>query len=271
MVCYSLASISRHNQKELIRKTMKPFKDNFSKQSDLYVKFRPLYPTGLYAWLASQTPDCGLAWDCGTGNGQAAVGLAGFFRQVIATDPSAAQIANCLKHPKVLYRVEKAESASSENHSVDLLTIANALHWFDFDVFYKEAARILKPGGIIAAWAYGLPFISKEIDTVIRNYHDQTLGNYWLPENRLVENRYQTIPFPFATIDAPEFEYEKPMRLDEIGGYLDTWSATQRFIDQNGYNPTEKVLRELSKTWDGEDAKTVTWKLILKIGKTPNR
>jgi SAM-dependent methyltransferase len=247
---------------------MTVFKDNFSKQADIYVKYRPLYPTELYSFLSSLTEDHEIVWDCGTGNGQAAIGLATFYNQIIATDPSEQQIKNCLPNEKVIYLVEKAESTSIRSNSVDLLTIANALHWFDFEVFYKEAVRVLKNNGVIATWTYGLPLISPEIDKIIKQFHDQTLNDYWLPENRLVEKEYATIPFPFQQINSPQFFYEKPMKLDGLIGYLNTWSATQRFINENKFNPTEQLREDLLSVWKDVDLeKKLTWKLILKVGR----
>ncbi len=246
---------------------MATFKDNFSKQSDLYVKYRPHYPTALYAYLASLTGGHGLAWDCGTGNGQAATGLAAFYDEVVATDPSGEQIRNALPHQKVSYKVEKAERTSLAGHSVDLITVANALHWFDFEAFYTEARRVLKRSGIIAAWAYALPSIMPEIDKAVKYLHDVTLNEYWLPENRLVEQGYTTIPFPFEQIDTPAFACEKVMCRADFIGYLNTWSATQRFIGENGTNPTDNLSEELEAHWGDNEEKMVAWKLVMKAGR----
>lgn len=244
------------------------FKDNFSKQADLYVKYRPHYPRELYAYLSSLTPAHTLVWDCGTGNGQAAIGLAELYDNVIATDPSEKQIANCLPHPKVSYRIEKAEASSLASHSADLLTIANALHWFDFGAFYAEARRVVKPGGVIAAWAIGTPAVSPDIDTIVQHYHDITLNDFWQAENRLVEKKYTTIPFPFKQVSAPEFTCTRSLNLPDFIGFLNTWSATQRFIEKKGYNPTEQVLKELQNVWgEAADQKMLRWELILKVGR----
>src|SRR6185295_8655921 len=159
------------------------------------------------------------------------------------------QIKNAFANDKISYRVEKAEHNSISTGSVDLLTIANALHWFDFDVFYAEANRVLKTNGVIAVWAYGLPFIEPEIDKRIKNFHDHVVGKYWLAENRLVENEYKAIPFPFKQVQAPAFSYKKMITLHEVIGYLDTWSATQRFINENKFNPTEQLQKELAEHW----------------------
>jgi SAM-dependent methyltransferase len=245
------------------------FKDKFSQQAAIYAKYRPHYPTGLYTYLHSLVDEHELAWDCGTGNGQAAVGLTKFFNKVIATDPSEEQIKNCIAHDRIKYVVEKAEHSSIETNSVDLLTIATALHWFDFETFYKEANRVLKPNAVIAAWAYGVPTIlSPEVDELIQHFHYHTLDSYWLHENRLVEKGYETIPFPFQQIHSPEFYFEKTMKLDELAGYLNTWSATQSFINENKFNPTEQVFAELRNIWgDVASEKTVRWKLAMKVGR----
>lgn len=244
------------------------FKDNFSKQSDIYARYRPHYPVELYSYLSSLTQHHELAWDCGTGNGQAAIGLAAFYDKVIATDASEQQIKNSIPNVKVQYRREAAEHTSIESDSVDLTTVANALHWFDFTNFYKEANRVLKNEGVIAAWAYGLPLISPEVDKIIKHSQDHILGAYWPPEVRFVAKKYTTIPFPFQQIDSPEFYCEKAMNLNDVIGYLNTWSATQRFIDQNKFNPTEDLRNELVMIWNPSDSeKIVRWKLIVKIGR----
>jgi len=250
---------------------MKTFKDNFSKQSDIYVKYRPLYPKELYSYLSSLTPQHGIAWDCGTGNEQAAIGLTEFYDQITATDPSEQQIGNALKNKKIKYSVEKAENSSLQTNSIDVITIANALHWFDFKTFYQEVKRVLKANGIIAAWAYGNPEISPEIDLIVNHFHDFILKGYWLAENRLVENEYKTIPFPFEEINSPTFYYKKHMTLNELIGLLNTWSATQRFIDTNGFNPTKQLNHELTRIWNDDSKKMFSWKLILKVGKLASR
>jgi SAM-dependent methyltransferase len=247
--------------------TTMDFKDNFSKQSGIYARFRPQYPPELYTYLASLTTQHETAWDCGTGNGQAAIGLAELYQHIIATDPSEQQIANAFSHPNITYKVEKAEETSIPDHSIDLVTVANALHWFDFEAFYKEVRRTLKPNGIIAAWAYQNPSISPELDSIITKLHDEILGNYWLTENRYVEKAYTTIPFPFKEIESPQFYSEKTMDLNDFVGFLNTWSATQRFIRQNNTNPVDMLYEELLNSWGVIDhKKTISWKLILKVG-----
>jgi len=246
---------------------MERFKDFFSKQSDIYVKYRPLYPPRLYDYLAELTAEHHLAWDCGTGNGQAAIGLASHFDKVVATDPSEKQIENAIAHPKVEYRVEKAEQSGLSESSVDLVTVANALHWFDFSTFYDEVRRVSKRDAIFAAWACPTPYIEPEIDKIIFDYHDRVLNDYWRAENRLVENEYRDIPFPFDPIVTPTFSIEKTTDLDDLMGYLNTWSATQRYIEQNGINPTETIHEKIKRLWDDGSEKKLVWHLTLKVGR----
>lgn len=242
------------------------FKDHFSKQSDIYLKYRPHYPEGLYAYLSSLCKHHELAWDCGTGNGQAATGIAGYFKRVIATDPSEQQIKNAAPCKNVEYSVSSAENSMLINESVDLITIANALHWFNLDDFFKEAKRILKPGGILAAWCYGNPASSTKIDSLINTFHDGIIGEYWLPENRLVEKKYSTISFPFKEIKNPGFKIERSMYFDDLVGLLNTWSAVQRYKDKNGKTPLIDFEKELSSFWKDKSApKTFTWDLTIKI------
>ncbi|UOQ69221.1 class I SAM-dependent methyltransferase [Hymenobacter volaticus] len=244
------------------------FKDNFSRQAALYAQFRPVYSPELYAYLASLTLAHELAWDCGTGNGQAALSLAQFYARVVATDPSPQQLSHCRPHERVSYRVEQAEHTDLAAHSADLVTAATALHWFHFEAFYAEVRRVLKPGGVLAAWAYGVPTLTPAVDAVVRRLHDVTLDPYWQPENRLIDSGYATIPFPFQHIPSPVFSYEKPLNRLDLLGYLNTWSATQRFLSAEGYNPTEQVAQELQVIWpDAATQHVATWKLVLKVGR----
>jgi len=244
-----------------------PFKDNFSKQSKFYSKFRPTYPIELFEFLQTLTPEHRLAWDCGTGNGQSAIQLARFYEKVFATDPSEEQIKNAFHDPKVTYRVEKAENPSLNDRSVDLITVAQAVHWFDFDGFYAQVKRVLKPNGIIAVWAYGIPSVTSKIDELINDYHDNVIGEFWLPENRLIDEDYSTIPFPFKIIEAPEFWIYKSLDRDELLGHFRSWSATQKYIDKNGTDPVVELEKAFKEVWvNGTDKKEVAWKLILKTG-----
>lgn len=244
------------------------FEDHFSAQSRQYAQFRPLYPDAMYAYLASIAPGRSLAWDCGTGNGQAAVGLAGYFDRVSATDASADQIAHALPHPKVEYRVEGAEQVSLESGSVDLATVAQAVHWFDFDRFYAEVKRVLKPDGILAVWTYHLPQISPQVNMALRRYYSEVLAGFWPERIQHLEERYRTLPFPFEEIVPPPFEMEARWDRNQLMGFLDSWSATQRYREQKRRHPLKEIWGELSGAWqDEKEKRMVRWEIHFRIGR----
>jgi SAM-dependent methyltransferase len=242
------------------------FKDHFSKQAADYAKFRPRYPQKLFDYLGSTAPSRHLAWDCGTGNGQAAVGLASVFDRVIATDASAKQIANAQSHKKIDYRVAPAENSGIESETLDLIMVAQALHWFDLDRFYAETRRVLKPDGILAASAYNLLHIEPMIDDVVNRYYYEVVGSFWPPERKLVE-QFADLSLPFHKVEPPKFEMTAQWNLDHLLGYLRTWSSTQRFIAAKGSDPLEQIIDELHAVWgDSQQTRKVTWPLILRIG-----
>jgi len=244
------------------------FKDNFSKQASLYAEFRPHYPQEMINFISNLCTSHELAWDAGTGNGQAAIALTKYFNHVVATDPSSEQIKNAVPDNKVIYKVQRSEECELEANSVDLITIANALHWFNFDTFYAIANNVLKKDGIIAAWCYTLPTINDVIDELVSTFHNVTVDEFWVHENRLVEKEYQTIPFPFEEISTPQFYSEKEFTLPDFISYLNTWSATQKYIQKYDSNPTDILSEEMKKVWGNvHDKKTVKWKLTLKVGK----
>lgn len=249
-----------------------PPKDLFSKQSKEYASSRPAYPKALFEFIASLVDERNLAWDCATGNGQAAVALADYFRQVVASDISAKQIENAQQKSNVAYRIFPAEKAPLEDGSVDLITVAQAIHWFDFDKFYSEARRVLRKGGVIAAWAYGLHEISPAVDKIVHYLYEDVLGDrYWPKERKYVEDRYETIPFPFEQIPAPQFQIRLEWSLSELTNYLYTWSSVQRFIEKNGYDPVKEIRGSFEDAWGGKDQagvkKAVTWPLYVKVGR----
>lgn len=244
------------------------FKDHFSKQADDYAKYRPVYPAALFEYLAAQTKEHKLAWDAGTGSGQAALGLAAHFDRVIATDPSESQVRNATPHPKVLYKVASAEQTDIPDRSVDLIAVAQALHWFDLNHFYAEARRVLKPAGVLAAWCYGLNEIESGIDEIVRHFYRDVVGPYWPPERRLIDECYRTIPFPFTESAPPAFHMAAEWTLDEYLGYLGTWSATQRYRQQLGTDPLPALRVELLHAWSAPQARRVVkWPIHLRIGK----
>jgi ubiquinone/menaquinone biosynthesis C-methylase UbiE len=244
------------------------FEDHFSKQSQLYAQYRPKYPEEIYAYLASIAPGHSLAWDCGTGNGQAAVGLAKYFDRVVATDASAEQISRAYAHPKVEYHVEPAEHVSLDGSSVDLVTVAVAIHWFNFDEFYREVKRVLKPDGVLAAWTYNLTEISPEIDPLIKRYYHEIVGDYWPERIRYLEEEYKTIPFPLEDILPPTFAMQADWDLNQFAGFLDSWSATQRYREQKGQHPLERIWDQLVADWGNENVPSqVKLPLHFRIGR----
>lgn len=244
------------------------FKDHFSAAAAGYVRFRPGYPAGLFAWLASLAPDRGLAWDCGTGSGQAAAGLSAHFERVVASDPSRQQLARAEPRPNVEYRLAAAEASGLEAASVDLLTVAQALHWFDLERFYAEARRVLKPGGVIAAWTYTLLEASHGIGALLDDFHKNVVGPFWPPERRMVEDGYRSLPFPFEPIAAPPFEIRCEWTRDDLLGYLGTWSATRAYAREKGIDPLEDFARRLETLWPQAGAKrALRWPLHLRVGR----
>ncbi|MBA2341251.1 MAG: class I SAM-dependent methyltransferase [Pyrinomonadaceae bacterium] len=246
------------------------FKDYFSTHSTHYAKYRPRYPEALFEYLVSLCRERTTAWDCATGNGQAALSLSAFFACVIATDASKSQIENAVKRENIIYKVATAEGSGISSHSVDLITVAQALHWFDLEIFYGEAKRVLKPSGVVAVWMYNLLNVSPEIDAVVNHYYAKTVGAYWPTERGLIEDNYRTIDFPFSEFETPHFAMEAQWSLSELLGYLRTWSATKRFIAARGFDPVENLSGEIATLWGTpEEKKLVRWPLHLRAGVMP--
>ncbi len=243
--------------------------DHFSEVANCYADFRPHYPVELFDYLASLVPRDSLVWDCACGNGQATYDLARHFDTVVATDASREQIASATAHPKVEYRVAPAEESGLPDKSVGLITVAQALHWFDLKRFYTETNRVLIPGGVLAMWAYGINTVEcNAINQLVQDFYTNTVGPYWPPERKLVEEGYRTIPFPFAEITPPAFRMEARWTLNQLLGYFSSWSATNRYIKATGHNPLEPLSEALSRVWgDPNSPRLVTWPLSLRVGR----
>jgi len=244
------------------------FHDHFSGIANEYVLFRPRYPSSLFEYLSSIVPEHDLAWDCATGNGQAAIALARDFKQVIASDASQEQIMNAELNPRIQYRIAPAEASGLETATVNLITVAQALHWFELPAFYKEVHRVLKPNGILAVWAYGkMKFDIPEIRSVLGHFYYDTVGPYWPPERNHVEEGYRTLEFPFDELEAPAFTIESAMTLEEMMGYIRTWSATQLYQKKQGKDPVPQLAREIETVWgDPELPVTIYWPITLRVG-----
>ncbi|MBB5207966.1 class I SAM-dependent methyltransferase [Chiayiivirga flava] len=244
------------------------FKDHFSGHAATYARARPTYPDALFDWLAGVPARRGLAWDAGCGNGQATVALARVFERVLGTDPSAEQIAQAAPAGNVEYRVEPAEAPTLADGSVDLVTVAQALHWFDLPAFYAQVRRVLADDGAIAVWSYGLSQVSRDVDAAFMRLYDQWLGNYWPPERRHIENGYAELEFPFARVDGvPAFEMAVTWTLGQYLAYLGTWSATQRYKAATGVDPIERIAPEFAAAWGEADTRVVRWPLVLRVGR----
>jgi SAM-dependent methyltransferase len=244
------------------------FKDHFSRHADDYARYRPDYPGELFEFLASTVARHQTAWDCGTGNGQAALGLTPYFDRVIASDPSAGQIRLAAAHEKISYRVSPAEATDIPAHTVDLITVAQALHWFDFAAFYREVRRVLKSDGWLAVWCYGLTRINPAVDEVVQHYYTEIVGPYWPPERQYIDAKYQTIPFPFTEMPAPEYQMNAAWDLEAFIGYLGSWSASRQFRQSVGHDPLDLVRGNLVKSWGQTERRlSVRWPLYLRLGK----
>ncbi len=247
------------------------FKDYFSCASDDYRKFRPTYPAVLFDYLAATTRENERAWDCATGSGQAALQLAQRYRRVIASDASAQQIENTLAADNIEYRVMPAEHTDIAPRSVDLVTVAQALHWFDPEKFFAECRRVLKPGGLLAVWSYNLLTIDEATDDIINHLYSSTLGKYWPEERRQVENAYGDVDFPFPLLSGPEFQMRTRWTLEQLLGYLGTWSAYLIYKEQTGRDPLIEIHESLRAAWGNPlRQKTIKWPLSLLLGHSDN-
>jgi len=242
------------------------FRDHFSAVAEDYATFRPRYPPALFAALAAQAPRCGTAWDCATGSGQAAVGLATHFDRVVATDGSAAQLAAARPHPRVQYLCSLAERAPLPAASMDLVSVAQSLHWFDIPRFFAEARRVLTPGGVVAAWCYGLVQVDPAIDPVVGRFYQDTVGPYWPAQRNLVDTGYRTVTFPFAEMALPPVAIEQDLTLEAFAGYVRTWSATQRYVEDRGSDPVAPLVAALAPLW-GSGVRPVRWPLAGRAGR----
>jgi SAM-dependent methyltransferase len=241
------------------------FKDHFSKQAADYAKFRPRYPREMFEYLATIVQSKKVAWDCATGNGQAAVELAAVFDRVIATDASKKQIANAEPHDRVEYRIVPAEKSGLESDSIDLVMVAQALHWLDSSRFYPELRRVLKDDAAFAASAYNLLHTDPPIDAVVNRYYYEVVGPFWPPERALIE-QFAKIPFPFAEREAPAFEMVAQWNLEHFVGYLRSWSSTQRFIAATNRNPLDEIVDDLQREWgDPDQPRRIVWPLTLRV------
>jgi ubiquinone/menaquinone biosynthesis C-methylase UbiE len=249
---------------------MKPFADHFSAIAEDYATARPTYPPELFDWLATVVPATRRAWDCAAGNGQATIELARRFGQVLATDASTAQLARAPAHPRVTYRVAPAEASGLPEATLDLVTIAQALHWVDLAPFYGEVRRVLVPGGVLAVWCYGLLVLDDPaIDPPLQHFYGSVVGPYWPPERRWVESGYRTLDFPFAELDPPPFAMTHEWTLRDLAAYLGTWSATEAYRRARGEDPVLPFVETIAAAWGPPASRRrIRWPLSLRVGRS---
>lgn len=247
---------------------MTTFRDHFSSSSPAYARFRPRYPGALFNWIASASHGRRRVWDCATGTGQAAAGLARHFDLVVATDASAAQLAQAEAHPRIRYVRSTAEASGLASRSMDAITVAQAIHWFDLPAFFEEAARVGRPGALVAAWTYGNPSVDEAVDAVIEPFYRDVVGPYWPPERRMIERLYADVRLPFTPVDAPPMELTQPMTLDALAGYVDTWSAVVRYRGELGKDPLPALVDALRLAWgDPASSKVTRWPMAIRAGR----
>jgi ubiquinone/menaquinone biosynthesis C-methylase UbiE len=243
--------------------------DHFSRVASAYADFRPRYPEALFQWLATLPADRQRAWDVGTGSGQAAIELVKYFKHVVATDLSASQLEAAIPNPSVSYRTAPAEASGLESASIDLVTVAQALHWFDLDLFYAEVNRVMRKGGVVAVWTYGIFQVDDATlnDTLTRFYHG--VAGPWWPKNRtMVETGYRTISFPWQEITPPAFAMTAEWDLNQLVGYVGTWSAIILRRNQTGADGAQELLGELAPAWGDPLAKRIIrWPLSVRAGR----
>jgi SAM-dependent methyltransferase len=244
-------------------------RDFFSTQAADYAAHRPHYPAALFTALAALAPDYTLAWDCATGNGQAAVALADHFDHVIATDVSAEQIARAEPHERVQYRVARAEESGLASASVSLVNVAQALHWFELDRFFAEVRRVLNTGGILAVSSYDTASLdTPELTRAFQDFELVTLADYWPPERNFVGDGLRTLPFPFPDIPVPEFPMAMQWTLDDVLGYARSWSASGVYVRRHGSDPIRELAALLRPLWGPpERRRTIRWPLVVRAGR----
>ncbi|NDE90468.1 MAG: class I SAM-dependent methyltransferase [Alphaproteobacteria bacterium] len=246
------------------------FADHFSSLAKQYAEFRPTYPDALFSWLSDIAPHHALAWDCACGNGQASYGLAPFFDKVVATDASKDQLQLARQHSKIEYRLATAEHSGLPANSVDLVSVAQAVHWFDLDAFYKEVRRVTKPGSILVLWTY--EFFSMEdkaIENHLRDFYENTLGPYWPAERSCVKNHYTTLPFPFVNeITPPHFQQTLSWSRHHLIGYLSSWSAVKKYKMTNGIDPVQELEKKLIPLWeDPQVSKSIVMPIHMRVAR----
>jgi SAM-dependent methyltransferase len=225
------------------------FIDLFSGHAAQYSSARPRYPRSLFQRIAAAAPALDRAWDCGTGNGQAAIDLAAHFTRVDASDASAEQIASAKAHDRVHYSVQAAERSNLPDASIDVITVATALHWFDLPEFLHEVGRVLKPGGLLVVWSYLWPRVDSAVDEVFDAVVLSTVESYWAPEAEKAKSGYSDVPLPYPEIDLSSPPIRAEWNLDQMMALIYSWSATRACIAAEGDAVMARFETALREVW----------------------
>lgn len=243
-------------------------KDLFSQQSQVYAKYRPSYPNGLFDYILSFVKERNTAWDCATGNGQAAQALAEYFAKVEATDISEAQLSNAVQKENIHYQICPAEQTPFPDNTFDLITVATAYHWLQWDAFQKEATRVGKKDCVVAVWAYNIiQCDDKEVNDIILYFYYDVVKKYWDAERRHVEESYANVAFDFTPLPSRNFTIQVGWNKEQLLGYLQSWSAVQHYIDRNGTSPIDLIMGKLNSVWKKDEQKPFAFPLFLRIGR----
>jgi ubiquinone/menaquinone biosynthesis C-methylase UbiE len=244
-------------------------KDLFSSQAADYAQWRPGYPNELIEYIVSFVQHRKTAWDCATGNGQAAILLAEHMDHVFATDLSTQQLQYAKQHPKITYTQGPAEHTQFEASTFDLVTVAQAYHWFDHQAFCNEANRVCKPGAIVAVWGYALCFTpDATLNELIRRFYLETTGPYWDAARKYVDEQYKSLYFGFNEIPVDkQFSIKMQWSQRDLEGYLSSWSSVQKYIKVNGHNPVEHFIDEVSNHWPRQEELQFEFPLFLRLGR----
>ncbi|GAB2531704.1 class I SAM-dependent methyltransferase [Spirosoma aerophilum] len=239
--------------------------DRFSGHANLYAQYRIDYPAELYDFVLHDCPGRQRAWDCATGNGQVAGALAELFEQVDATDISETQLILAVKKPNIHYQLSQAEQTPFADNSFDLITVGQAIHWFDVHAFHQEVRRVAKAGAVIAEWGYGLVRLGAGLDAIMLDFYRNRVGPYWDPQRMHIDNRYSALPFPFTNVKQSTFIAKKNWSLERFLNYLRTWSAVRQYIHENEEDPVIGLGEELKPIW-GEAERDVEFPVFLRLG-----
>lgn len=240
--------------------------DNFSKLSEQYAQFRPVYPQEIFEYLSSMVVEHEVAWDCATGSGQVARGLAPHFKKVMATDISEQQIYHAYRAENIHYSISDAGQTSFPENYFDLITVGQAIHWLDFAAFYSEVNRTARHHALLAVLGYDLIRVDDDIDKLTRQFYEEVLKGFWDPVRKYVDERYQTIPFPFKEIQPPQFQLRLDWTVEHFFGYLGTWSAVQHFKDHHRRDPVDEIKGDMLKMWERDQNKAVLFPIMLRMG-----